>query len=243
MLSNHRVEALPPVAKNRANCDADHGQALLSGVNNTSFPDLRSHIRSAARGSWEVPMAEISAITVASVAVSSYIKRRRVALWLAIAGGLSFWLPDIAVHISAGTTFSSRHVAIISILMPGAFLLTYVCACRLLMKSNVKWICAPMLLGVWLTGGVFMMLAGIASGSDFIGGTGAWRVLVIVLSVIPIVTYILAAYDGSLFALLAVTLGALLFWGLRTSWTLLDPGSLQHRVAGEKSDSEREKAA
>jgi hypothetical protein len=174
---------------------------------------------------------------VESFAVSSHIKGRRVALSLAIAGALSFWLPDIVVHIIAGSTFSSRHVEIISILMPGAFLLTYMCACRLLMKSNVKWICAPMLLGVWLTGGVFMMLAGMASGSDFIGVTGVWRVVVIVLSVIPVVTYILAAYDGSLFALLAVTVGALLFWGLRTSWTLLRSTSFQRSLTGEKSDS------
>jgi len=187
-------------------------------------------------------MAEIRTISAAktpvgSFAVSSHIKGRRVALSLAIVGALSFWLPDIVVHIIAGSTFSSRHVEIISILMPGAFLLTYICVCRLLIKSNVKWICAPMLLGVWLTCGVFMMLAGMASGSDFIGVTGVWRIVVIVLSVIPVVTYILAAYDGSLFALLAVTVGALLFWGLRTSWTLLRSTSLQRSLTGEKSES------
>jgi len=82
-----------------------------------------------------------------------------------------------------------------------------------------------------------MMLAGMASGSDFIGVTGVWRIVVIVLSVIPVVTYILAAYDGSLFALLAVTVGALLFWGLRTSWTLLRSTSLQRSLTGEKSES------
>lgn len=187
-------------------------------------------------------MAEIHTISadttqVGSFALSAYIRKRRLTLSLAIAGALSFWLPDIAVHISAGPNFSSKHVWIISILMPAAFLLTYVCARRLLMKSSVKWICAPMLLGVWLTGGVFMMLAGTASGSGFIGVTGIWRIVVIVLSVIPIVTYILAAYDGSLFALLAVTVGALLFWGLRTSWTLLRSNSLQPSLTGEKSDS------
>jgi hypothetical protein len=161
---------------------------------------------------------------------------------LAISGALSFWLPDIAVHISAGPNFSSRHVWIISILMPAAFVLTYVCARRFLMKSNVKWICAPMLLGAWLTGGAFIMLAGMASGSNFIGATGIWRVVVIVLSVIPIVTYILAAYDGSLFALLAVTVGALLFWGVRASWTLLSSTPSQRNVTGETSGNSHEPA-
>jgi hypothetical protein len=187
-------------------------------------------------------MAEIHTISadttqVGSFALSAYIRKRWLTLSLAIAGALSFWLPDIAVHISAGPNFSSRHVWIISIIMPAAFLLTYLCARRLVMKSNVKWICAPMLLGVWLTGGVFMMVAGMASGSGLIGSTGIWRIVVIVLSVIPIVTYILAAYDGSLFALLAVTVGALLFWGVRTSWTLLRSTSLQRSLTEEKSDS------
>ena len=78
-----------------------------------------------------------------------------------------------------------------------------------------------MLLGVWLTGGLFMTFGAMASGSEFTGATGVWRLLVVAVSVIPIVTYILSAYDGSIFALLAVTAGALLLWSIRMSWTLL----------------------
>jgi len=91
-----------------------------------------------------------------------------------------------------------------------------------------------MLLGVWLSGGLFMTLAAMVSGSGFIGGTGVWRLVAIVLSVIPIVTYILAAYDGSLFALLAVTVGALILWGLRTSWILWREGSTMRSVSAAK---------
>ena len=36
-------------------------------------------------------------------------------------------------------------------------------------------------------------------------------------SIIPLVTYMMAAYDGSLFALLAVSIGALLIWGVERS--------------------------
>jgi hypothetical protein len=39
----------------------------------------------------------------------------------------------------------------------------------------------------------------------------------IVLSIIPIVMFFLAAYEGSLFALLVLMFGALLVWGARTS--------------------------
>jgi hypothetical protein len=104
--------------------------------------------------------------------------------------------------------------------MPATFLLAYVVARRFGMKRDFKWVGPAMLLGVWLTGGLFMTLA-TASGSGFVGVDGVGRLLIIVSSVIPVVTFILAAYDGSLFALLAVTLGALLLLGVRASWILL----------------------
>jgi hypothetical protein len=157
---------------------------------------------------------------VGSLPLPSETKRRRLALSFAVAGALSFWLPDVVVHIEAGPNFDSRRVWLCTILMPVTFLLVYVVARRLGMKRDFTWVGPAMLLGVWLTGGLFMTLA-TASGSGFVGVDGAGRLLIIVLSVIPIVTFILAAYDGSLFALLAVTLGALLLLGVRASWILL----------------------
>ena len=157
---------------------------------------------------------------VGSLPLPSGTKRRRLALSFAVAGALSFWLPDAVVHIEAGPNFDSRHVWLCTILMPATFLLAYVVARRLGMKRDFKWVGPAMLLGVWLTGGLFMTLA-TASGSGFVGVDGVGRLLIIVLSVIPIVTFILAAYDGSLFALLTVTLGALLLCGVWASWILL----------------------
>ena len=157
---------------------------------------------------------------VVSLPSPSGTKRRRLALSFAVAGALSFWLPDVVVHIIAGPNFDSRHVWVCTILMPATFLLAYVVARRFGMKRDFKWVGPAMLLGVWLTGGLFMTLA-TASGSGFVGVDGVGRLLIIVLSVIPVVTFILAAYDGSLFALLAVTLGALLLCGVRASWILL----------------------
>lgn len=157
---------------------------------------------------------------VGSLPLPSGTKRRRLALSFAVAGALSFWLPDVVVHIVAGPNFDSRHVWVCTILMPATFLLAYVVARRLGMKQDFKWVGPAMLLGVWLTGGLFMTLA-TASGSGFVGVDGVGRLLIIVSSLIPVVTFILAAYDGSLFALLAVTLGALLLLGVRASWILL----------------------
>ena len=163
-----------------------------------------------------------STIQVGPLGLLSRIKQPRVAASFAVAGALSFWLPDVAVHLNAGRNFDSLHVWVMTILLPATFLSAYVVAKRLAVKRDFKCVGAAMLLGVWLTGGLFMTLAATASGSGFIGPGGVWTsLLMIVFSVIPVVTYILAAYDGSLFALLAVTVGAVLLWGLRASWILL----------------------
>jgi hypothetical protein len=123
-----------------------------------------------------------------------------------------------------------------TILLPATFLFAYVVAQRLAVKRDFKCVGAAMLLGVWLTDGLFMTLAAMASGSGFIGPDGVWAsLLMIVFSVIPVVTYILAAYDGSLFALLAVTLGAFLLWGLRKSWMLLTSVPSPPNVTSDKS--------
>src|SRR6266566_5786345 len=88
--------------------------------------------------------------------------------------------------------------------------------------ARFKWVGAAMLLGVWVTGGLFMMLAATASGGGFANPEGIRGSLwIIALSIIPLVTYMLATYDGSLFALLAVTVGALLIWGVHSRGILL----------------------
>lgn len=86
-------------------------------------------------------------------------------------------------------------------------LVCFVVARRFETKRDFKWVGPAMLLGVWLTGGLFVTLA-TASGSGFVGVDGVGRLLIIVLSVIPVVTFILAVCDGSLLALLAVTMDA-----------------------------------
>lgn len=152
---------------------------------------------------------------------SSRTKKPRLALMFAIAGALSFWLPDLAIHVNAAQNFGSPQVRLITILLPAMFLVAYVVARRVGVKRDFKWVGVAMLLGVWLAGGVFMTLSATASGGGFAGTGVLGALLIMVISVIPIVTFILAASDGSLFALLAVTLGAMLFCGVRASWTLL----------------------
>ena len=57
----------------------------------------------------------------------------------------------------------------------------------------------------------------------------------IVFSEIPVFTYILAAYDGSLFAFLAVTFNALLLCGVLEGWMLLTYVPSPPKYNSEKS--------
>jgi hypothetical protein len=148
----------------------------------------------------------------------SRIQQPRLALSFAVAGALSFWLPDVAIHIAARRTFDSPHVWVITFLLPATFLFAYFVLRRFAVRRDFKWVGVAMLLGVWLTGGLFMMLAATASGGGFAGANGVQGTLsMIAWSIIPLVTYMMAAYDGSLFALLAVSIGALLIWGVERS--------------------------
>lgn len=160
-----------------------------------------------------------------AIAASFPAKRLRLTFSFAVAGAFSFWLPDIGVHFQAGPNLDSRHIWVITMLLPATFLLVYVVARKFAATRDFKWPGAAMLLGVWLSGGLFMTLAANASGSEFVGASGIGRLVVILLSVIPIVTFILAAFDGSLFALLTLTAGALLFCGVRASRMLLASAS------------------
>jgi hypothetical protein len=143
------------------------------------------------------------------------IRQPRLALTIAVTGALSFWLPDVAIHRVAGPNFNSLHVWVITLVSPTTFLIAYVLARRFVAKLGYDRTGVAMLLGVWFLGGLFMVLSGTIAG-NVVG--------MVVLSFIPIVTYVLATYDGSLFALLAVTTGALLIWSVRSrksSYSLL----------------------
>ena len=62
-----------------------------------------------------------------------------------------------------------------------------------------------------------MALSATASGGGFAGPDGVrGGLLMTLLGIIPLFTFMEATYDGGGLALLAVTLGALLLWGLQT---------------------------
>ena len=71
-----------------------------------------------------------------------------------------------------------------------------------------------MLLGLWLLGGFLIMVGASFSGAGFASGD---RLQTLVMSLVPGIVYILAAYDGSLMALLIATVVALIIWIVRVT--------------------------
>lgn len=102
--------------------------------------------------------------------------------------------------------------------MPATFLIAYVIARRFAGKQDFQvWLCAAMLVGVWLTGGLFMTLSATASGGGFAGPDGVrGGLLMALLGAFPPITFMESTYDGGGLALLAVTLGPLLIYGVQT---------------------------
>lgn len=144
------------------------------------------------------------------------IRQPRFALASALVGALSFWLPDVATHLFFRFTFDRSQLWAITLLMPATLLCDYLVVSRLLAKHDFNWVGIAMLIGVWLTGGLFMMLGATVSGGGFASGVPISLVM-IASSIIPVVTCMMATYDGSLFALLIVTFGAILIWGIKES--------------------------
>jgi hypothetical protein len=147
----------------------------------------------------------------------SRIPQSRLSLAFAAAGALIFWVPDVLIHVAAGRGFGFSDVRAVTLALPIAFLIGYISLRRISAHYGYRPLGNAMLAGVWLTGGLFMMVSASMGGGGFVGVNDIWvSILIVALSVIPIVTFILAAYDGSLLALLAVTVGAILVWGVRT---------------------------
>jgi hypothetical protein len=127
-----------------------------------------------------------------------------------IVGATSFWLPDTLWHIVRGSKFGRPDVIALSLLMPLTLL-----ACYVLTRRATKGAAAhggwPLMLGVWVLGGVFMAAGWSFSGGGFANLHGARDVLVgIAFYSLPPAIFMMSTYDGSFFALLIVSFAALL---------------------------------
>ncbi len=139
------------------------------------------------------------------------------AVQFAAVGALSFWLPALVIHLVAHRNFDTPHVWAVTLLSPVSFVVAFVLAEKSADKRSFSWPGKAMLLGVWLAGNFFILLNSTVGGAGFLTNGLGWSILLVVASVIPISTFMLATYDGSLVALLLVSVGALLAWAFRSS--------------------------
>jgi len=132
---------------------------------------------------------------------------------LMLLGAVGFWLPDTVWHATRATKFDRWDVRGITLLMPLTLLGTYLLARRKHRIEAKKWSGWPLMAGVWLLGGLFMLVGASFSGGGFVGPDGVLgSAAVLLLSFLPPYVFIMATYDGSLGALLGVSVAAVLIW-------------------------------
>jgi hypothetical protein len=126
---------------------------------------------------------------------------------LPLLGGLSFWLPDTVTHLIRSVQFDRRDVMVVTVLMPLCLCAAGVAASKILKRSLVA-IAPQLLLGIWVTGGLLMSLGWMLSTRSPLHSLAVSSVL----GIIPIYTFMAAAYDGSLAALLLVSIVLFVAW-------------------------------
>ena len=130
---------------------------------------------------------------------------------LMLLGGIGFWLPDIILHALRASGFNRRDVGIITIVSPLMLLVTFFLVNRTQKTVPRAQIVLGLITGVWTFGGLFMTIGATFSGAGFKTGPGG-AMISILLSLLPMYTYIMATYDGTLAALLLATVVAFLLW-------------------------------
>jgi hypothetical protein len=123
---------------------------------------------------------------------------------LFLLGALSFWLPEIVLY---GWTRQELNGKLITFLLPGIFLIVYALVWALRPRRMTKPSAAFfMVLGVIFLGTLAMAIGATLRGAGFLGQPVSTLLGVLLGTIIPIYAFIAATYDGSLYALVFVSL-------------------------------------
>jgi hypothetical protein len=140
-----------------------------------------------------------------------------------ITGGSSFWVPNIIYHVMKTDELSKQDIGILTILLPSGLITFY--GILLWLKgrqSEGPSVAIFMLFGVWLLGPISMLIGATFSGGGFTElGANAW--IIIMLGIIPIYTFIMSAYDGSVLGLLlasSLMVSAHLMYERKNHWVI-----------------------
>jgi hypothetical protein len=146
------------------------------------------------------------------VSVFFTVQTKRTLWILACGAGGAFWLPGIALHAVRGQAFGSSPFDIIeACIFP---LATSWAAWTILVRQRPDHIGRGaltlwMLLGIWMLGPICTTAAASFSGGGF-SQAGAWHMIFLGIVFFVPLTFVMSAYDGSLAALVLVTVSFLI---------------------------------
>ena len=139
-------------------------------------------------------------------------------LSIAVLGAFAFWTPSVFLHAVRQYSFSSQDGRLLTILIPLVNFTVFVVIWRFIYRSERRlFIALPMLVGIWVSGPLFIMISASFAGGGF-AKSGAWLYVIISTLLFPMMTFYFSLFDGTLGALLIVTLGLALF---SLDWLLL----------------------
>ena len=123
---------------------------------------------------------------------------------LFLLGALSFWLPEIFLDVWTRQEFNGR---LVTFLLPSTFLVAYLLTLAVRPRRSAKPSAAIfMVLGVVFLGTFAMALGATMQGAGFLEHPGSTLLGVLLGTVVPIYAFIAATYNGSLYALVFVSI-------------------------------------
>lgn len=140
------------------------------------------------------------------MAMNEKLRRATRALTYALLGALVFWTPNIVVHWIIAYRISGFVVIGLTVLLPAVTILFFRAFLWPSLKLESRL--SPALfavLGIWITGPSMLTFS-----ASFCGGgltqPDAWRFFVFGTLLFPLFTFVMSAYDGTIFALFLTTL-------------------------------------
>jgi hypothetical protein len=123
---------------------------------------------------------------------------------LFLIGALAFWLPEIFLYAWTKQALNGK---LVTFLLPSGFMLTYFLLSVLRPKRTPKPSAAVfMVMGAVFLGTLAMTIGATIRGAGFWAHPGTTLLGVLLGTVIPIYAFIAATYDGSLYALIFVSI-------------------------------------
>jgi hypothetical protein len=123
---------------------------------------------------------------------------------LFLLGAVAFWLPELILYAWARHELNGK---LVTFLLPSCLLVTYLLVSILRLKGIAKPSASIfMALGVLFLGTFAMALGATLRGAGFLENPGSTLLGVLLGTLIPIYAFIAATYDGSLYALVSVSL-------------------------------------